>query len=143
MVVGVDVTDRVAVGHHVPVKRPRVAQNVLEQVIARTSRLPVHPVVSTHHGASAAVDDGGAEGGKIGVLQVVHGDVHIGMMTGRFRTAVHGKVLGSRDHVRECRIIALHALDKSHSELRCEVWIFAIGFLAPAPAWIAEDVEVG
>src|SRR5690606_40727733 len=60
-----------------------------------------------------------------------------------FRAAVHGKVLGSGHHVGQRRIVSLHAFDEGHAEPRREIWVFAVGFLPPTPARIAEDIEIG
>ena len=57
--------------------------------------------------------------------------------------AVHGEVLGRGDDAVVLRIVALHAGDEGDAHARGEERIFAVGFLAAAPARIAEDVDVG
>ena len=88
-------------------------------------------------------DDGGAEGGQIGVQLVVLADDHIGGVARGLRTAVHVKVLGSGDDAVVARVVALHAGHKGHAHARGQERIFAVGLLAAAPAGIAEEVEVG
>src|ERR1700756_2557892 len=64
-------------------------------------------------------------------------------MTCRFRAAVDGVVLGGSDGFEVCGVVALQAFHEGYAEVGGEVGIFAVGLLAAAPAWIAEDIDVG
>ena len=54
-----------------------------------------------------------------------------------------GEVLGRGDDVGQVGVRPLHALDEGDAEMRGQVRVFAIGFLPPAPARVAEDVDIG
>ena len=69
--------------------------------------------------------------------------VHVGKVARRLWSAVHGEVLGSRDDAVITGIVALHSRDKRDRHARAEEGIFAVGFLATTPAWIAKDVTFG
>jgi len=139
----VNIDHRVAVGHDIAPEAPGAAQIILKQHIAAAGRLPVDAVVRAHDRPGLALDNGGPEGGQICILQIVRrGEDVVGVAAG-FRTAMDREMLGRRDHERQVRIVPLHALDKGDADPRCQIGIFAIGFLTPAPARIAEDVDVG
>ena len=59
------------------------------------------------------------------------------------RSAVHGEVLGGGVQLAIFGVIALQAGDEGHAHALGEVRVLAVGFLAAAPAWVAEDVDVG
>ena len=60
-----------------------------------------------------------------------------------FRPAVHGIMFGRGDHAVILRIVALQSGDECHAHAAGQEGIFAVGFLAAAPAWIAKNVDVG
>ena len=90
-----------------------------------------------------AVDDGGAEGGRVGVIEIVEGDGNVEAVAKRFGAAVDGVVLGSGDDFEIFRIVALEAGDEGYAEAGGEEGIFAVGFLAASPAGIAENIYIG
>ena len=59
------------------------------------------------------------------------------------RAAVHGEVLGRGVDLAVLRIVTLHRLHERDTHSRGEERIFAVGFLAAAPAGVAENVDVG
>src|SRR4051812_24493727 len=69
-------------------------------------------------------------------------DGDVGGMPRRLRTAVHGEMLGSRNHAIVLRIITLHSRHKGHAHSRREKRIFSVSFLPASPARIAKDVDV-
>ena len=93
--------------------------------------------------SACALGDGGAEGGQVGVPEIVRAWIDVGLMAGGFGPAVHGVVLGRGDGAEVVRIVALDAFNKGGAQARGEERVFAVGFLAAAPARIAKDVDVG
>src|ERR1039458_340074 len=55
---------------------------------------------------------------------------------------MNGVMFRRRNCFQIARIISLHSGDEGHADLRGEEWIFAISFLAAAPTWIAENINV-
>src|SRR6185437_11711125 len=103
----------------------------------------VDGVVGAHDGLCIGLDDSGAEGGKVSVFEVVHGNVHVGLMAGGLRAGVYGEVLGCGDNAEVAGIGALHAGDEGDGHAAGEEWVLAVGLLPAAPARVAEDVDVG
>src|SRR5215472_6024358 len=68
---------------------------------------------------------------------------HIFSMAQRFWAAVNGKMLRSGNDLQVFRIVALQAGDESNTDATGEKGVFAVGFLAASPAWVAKDVDVG
>ena len=64
-------------------------------------------------------------------------------MAGGLGAAVDGVVLGGGDGLEVGGVVALEAFDEGDAEAGGEEGVFAVGLLAAAPAWIAEDVDVG
>ena len=143
MVVVADVLHRIAVGNHVAGETPRAAQVMLQQHVVGAGGLAVDAVVGAHDRAGLGLGDRRAEGRQVGVDQVVPGDENVGLVAGRFGTVVHGEMLGRGDHLGAIRVGPLHAFDEGHAHARGEERVLAIGFLATAPARVAENVEVG
>src|SRR6185437_16908747 len=75
--------------------------------------------------------------------QIAIGNLRVKTMAIRLRTAVNRVMFRAshREHV--VRIISLNALDEFDANFTREKWIFAVGLLAPPPARIPEDVDVG
>ena len=138
-----NIADGAAVGGDITLELPGAAQQVVQQEVIGAGRLTVHAVVGAHQRTRLAIQDRGAEGRGIGVHLVVPADRHIHGMACRLRARMHGEVLGRGDGARMRRIIALQAGDEGDTHLRGQERVFAIGFLPPAPARIAEDVDVG
>ncbi len=90
-----------------------------------------------------ALDDGGAERRQIGVFQIVRRNENIGDVPRRLRSAVDGKMLRRRNHIGHVGVRPLHAGDKGHRHPPGQVRVLAIGFLTPAPTWIAENIDIG
>ena len=126
-----------------PWKVPVAAEDVAEEHFAGAGGHVVDCVVGAHEGVGVALDDGGAEGGEIGVPQIVRGGIDVGLVARGFGSAVDGVVLGGGDGAEVFRVVALDALDEGGAEAGGEEGIFAVGFLAAAPAGIAKDVDVG
>ena len=144
MAVGlVEVVDGAAVGGDEAVEVPVVAEDVAEEHLAGAGGDFVDGVVGAHDGVGLAFDDGGAEGGQVGVPEIVRGGIDVGLVARGFGAAVDGVVLGGGDGAEVFGIVALDAFDEGCAEAGGEEGIFAVGFLAAAPARIAEDVDVG
>ena len=116
---------------------------LLEQHVVGAGGLAVDPVVGAHDRGGMALDDRGAEGGQVGVLDIVGGDEDVGFVAGAFGAAVDGEMLRGGDHQRPVGVGALHAGDEGDTHACGEERVLAIGFLATPPARVAEDVDVG
>src|SRR5262249_2443617 len=60
----------------------------------------------------------------------------------RLRTAVDREVFWRRDYFEITGIVPLQSLDEGDAEARGKIGIFAVGFLAAAPARVAKDVDI-
>ena len=143
VVAGDDVGDGGAIADDVAVEVPGVAEVILQEHGVGAGGGAVDGVVGAHHGLRVGLRDGGAEGGQVGVFEIVRGDVDVELVAERLGAAVHGVVLGRGDDAEVAGIVALHAADESDSHAAGEEGIFAVGFLAAAPAGIAKDVDIG
>jgi hypothetical protein len=86
---------------------------------------------------------GGAEGGQVRFFQVASRGVDVEAVAHAFRAGVHGKVLAGSHGAQMLQVLALHSVDKGYAQSGGQEWVFAVGFLAAAPAGIAKDVDVG
>ena len=84
-----------------------------------------------------------AEGGQIGVPQVVERRTRIEGMTHTLGTAVHGKMLGTGHSLQVMRVVALQTVHHGHAHLACQVGVLTVGLLSASPPWVAEDIYVG
>src|SRR6266568_1612236 len=130
-----NVNNSAAVGNYVSLKVPFAAKLLLQQELVHARGLPVDAVVSAHYRSRLRLRNGGAKGREVSIKLVVFAYLHIGGVTRRLRAAVHGKMLGRRNHAVIFRIVSLHSRNKRDAHLRSEEWIFAVGFLAASPAW--------
>ena len=142
VVAGENIGNGGAVGDDVAVEVPGVAQMIAQQHGVGARRSAVDRVVGAHRGLRVRLGNGGAEGGQIGVFEIVCGDVDVGLVAGELGAGVNGVVLGRGHHARMMRVVALHAGDEGESHAAGEEGVFAVGFLAAAPARIAKDVDV-
>ncbi len=138
-----DVHHGAAVRHDEAVESPRPAELVPKKKAVCAGRFAVDAVVGAHCGGGMALDDGGTESRQVGVFLIVLGDVHVESVTQRLGSAVDGEVLGRGDDTEILRVVALESGDEGNAHVRSEERIFAVGFLAASPAWVAEDVDVG
>ncbi len=138
-----DVSDGAAVRGHIALELPVIAQDLLEQEGARAGRHAVHGVVGAHDGIRAPFDDGGPEGGKVGVPKIARRHVDVETVPLRFRPAVHGVVLGRGHGLQVSRIVTLQSPHKGDSQLPGQEGVFTVRFLAASPARIAKDIDVG
>ncbi len=114
-----------------------------QKIVAGAGRLAVDAVIGAHDRGRLAVHHRGAKGGEIGVLLVMAAHRHVDGMTARLRSAMDGEMFRRRDDAPITRIVALKPGDEGNAHARGEIGVLAIGLLAPAPARIAEDVDVG
>ncbi len=142
VVAGVDVGDGGAVTDDVAGEGPGGAKMIMQQHGVSAGRRAVDGVIGAHHGLRVAFGDGGAEGGQVGVFEVVRGDVDVGLMARGLGAGVHGEVLGRRDDAEVVGVGALHAGDEGDGHAAGEERVFAVGLLAAAPTGIAKDVDV-
>jgi hypothetical protein len=57
--------------------------------------------------------------------------------------AVHRKVLAGRNRAKMIQVLALHAGYKGDPQTAGKKRIFSVGLLAPPPARIAKNVDIG
>ena len=138
----VDIADGPAIGDDVTAEAPLIAEKAEEKMIG-AGGLVENGIVRAHDGSGVAIDDGGAEGGRVRVIEIVEGDGNIEAMAKSFGAAVNGVMLGSRNSFEIVRIIALKAGDEGYAEASGEERIFAVSFLAASPTRITEDIDVG
>ena len=138
-----EVVDGPAVGGDVAFEGPVAAEDVPEEHLAGAGGGVVDGVVGAHDGVGAAFGDRGAEGGQVGVPEVVRGGVDVGRVTGGLGAGVDGVVLGGGDDLEVVGVVALEAFDEGDAEAAGEEGVFAVGLLTAAPARVAEDVDVG
>src|SRR5262249_53575927 len=119
-----NVSHCIAVRYDVAFEFPRIAQLIDQQKGIRTSRLAVYPVVGTHDRSSLAFGDRGAEGGEIGILHVMLGDLDVDAVTGGLGPAMDRIVLGGGDNAVILGIISLQSSDKSYSHASRQEGIF-------------------
>ena len=105
----VEVIDGAAVGGDKALEVPVLAEDVFEQEIAGAGGFAVDGVVGAHDGVGLGVDDGGAEGGEIGVPEIVRGGIDVCLVASGFGAAVDGVVLGRGDGAEVLGIVALEA----------------------------------
>jgi hypothetical protein len=79
----------------------------VEEPAAGAGRLAVQAVVGAHHALGAAFDDGGAEGGQVGLTHVALGGGGVEAVALGLGAAVDGVVLGRRGDLEVFRIVAL------------------------------------
>ena len=132
-----------AVGGYIALELPLVAQDVHQQGVVAAARLSVHTVVGTHHAMHTGLAHKVAEGGQIGVPQVVERRTRIEGMTHTLGTAVHGKMLGTGHGLQVMRVVALQTVHHGHAHLACQVGVLTVGLLSASPTRVAEDVDVG
>ena len=137
-----DIVDGIAIGHHVTIKAPFLAQNVLQQARAGRCRFAIDAVVSAHNRLHMRITHQRMKCGQIGLVQITLAGMHIKVMPTGFRPAMHRVVLGGGDHFEILGIITLHGFDELDAHAAGQIGIFAIGFLTTAPTWIAEDVDI-
>src|SRR5690348_1491506 len=101
------VGDCAAVGDYVSLKSPIMPQVIFEQGGVGASRLAIERVVGTHHRLCLALDDRCAKRGKICVLHVVRGRLHINAVSRGPRAAMDSEVLGSSHRLQVFGVVAL------------------------------------
>ena len=132
-----------AIGGHVALEAPLLAEHPVEQPRIDVRRNAVDLVVGSHYAAGVRLDDRGLESREIELA-----DDSLGVVAGRgvgstLRRPVHGEVLGGGHNVVavDRKAGALEARDGSHGHARTEVRIFTVGFLGSAPARVARQIE--
>src|SRR6266550_8962059 len=106
------------------------------------SRLAIQTVIGAHHRSGVSFCDGRPERRQVCLAQIAFSDRGIEPVPLRLGAGVYGVMLGRRDNFQILLIVALQSLDEFDSEPAREVRIFAVGFLAAAPARVAKDIDV-
>ena len=101
-----DIAGRSAIGNHIALKMPLVAQVLLQQHWLRARWLAVNRVVGAHHRTRAG-SNCGTECWKVGVLEIMVRDFHIYSVPRWFRAAMHGEVFWRGQRLQILRIVTL------------------------------------
>ena len=139
-----EVADGSAVAHYQSLESPLIAENLLKQTVAATARVTIPTLIGTHHFCHLSFLHKRLEGRQIGFVEVARREVgDIELMAIPFRSTMNGKVLGAG---KEFAVLAVgRSLESAHhsqSHARCEIRVFAIGFLSTPPTRVAEDVDI-
>src|SRR6185436_7828792 len=137
-----NVVDGAAVGNNVAVEAPLAAQNIRHQLLVCATRLTVRAVVSTHHRVGPAFHDRRAKSGQISFAQIAFVSGRVETVTLRFRTTMHCVMFRRGYYFEVARVITLQSAYELNAKSCGEIRIFAVGFLAASPTWIAKDVDV-
>ena len=137
-----DARHGVSVPDHRASEAPLVAKNFCQQPVIRRSGHPVDRVVRAHHARGVTLPNARLKRGQVSLVQVAlgHHCIEIGPL--RFGTAMRVEVLHRGDGLQVMRIIALEPRDEGNPEAAGQEGIFAVGFLAPAPTRIPENIDV-
>ena len=92
-----EVVDGSAVAGDEAFEGPVGAEDLFEKKVAGAGGLAVDGVVGAHDGVGFGFDDGFAEGGEVGVPEIVGGGVDVGAVAGGLGAGVDGEVLGGSD----------------------------------------------
>src|SRR6202012_3525283 len=84
----------------------------------------------------------GAEGREIRLFEIARAGVDVEGVAFGLRAAVDREVFAGGDRFGVLGVIALHAGDEGYAHAAGEVRVFAVGLLAAAPAWVAEDIDI-
>src|SRR5947207_3498769 len=107
-----------------------------------TSRLAIQAIVGTHHRSGMPFCYRCPERWQVCLAQIAFSDRGIEPVPLGLGAGVYGVVFGRRHDFQILGIVALQSLDEFDSEPAREVRIFAVGFLAAAPARVAKDIDV-
>ena len=141
-VTGVEVPHGPAVADHMAFKAPFFAEDVQKQCLATAAGFAIGAVIGAHDGFHVGFLHQRFESGQVGFPHVFFVGNGIKFVTDGFGAGMHGIVLGAGSQL-QVFTVALQALDERHAQTTGEVGIFAVGFMAAAPAGITEDVDVG
>ena len=138
----IDIANRVAIRYDVTFESPLLAQQLVEQERVGAARNAVERIVGAHDAGNLAFPHDSLELRQVHLIQVAFRWFGIETVPVAFRAAMYRKVLGTRHRQDIGGIIPLHALDEFGAHCAGEKGIFAVRFLAAAPARIAEYVDV-
>ena len=136
---------RSAVAYHKTAEAPLVAQYLLQQTVAAAAGVAVQPLIGAHLLFCPRLLHKMLEGRQVSLPQVARREVvDVEVVARLFRSAVHGKVLGTgvELHVFMPRR-TLQAFHHCLAQARVHVGVFAVSLLSASPARVAEDVDVG
>lgn len=142
VMVGVDVIDRATVGNDIAGEAPLVAEQVGEEERIGARGFAEDGIVSTHETANVTLFHGHFEMRQVGFVEIALGGFDVEFMALGLGAAVDGEMFRTGNGFEIVRIIALNAANEGHADLAGQKSIFTVGFLAAAPAWVAEDINI-
>ncbi len=110
-VVAIDVRRRAAIADDMAAETPVAAQGLLEEEVVGAGRDAIDAIIGAHDGLDLGFGHSRAEGGEIGVLDVVRGGEDVVLVPARFRAGVDGIMFRRRAHLDAVGIIALQPGD--------------------------------
>ena len=139
----VNIIDRAAVGHDIALEPPFFAQDSGQEAAAAAAGFTVQAVVGAHDRISLPLLDAHFKLRQVGFAEVPFVDLCIEEVTFGLGTAMDSKVFHRRDGFEIVWVVALQAFDEPDGEPAGQPGIFTVGLLSPAPAGIAEDIDIG
>ena len=139
----IQIPDGAAVGYHISVKPKFVPEHALDQLVAGGSRLPIHAVIRTHDRSRMSLVNAVTERRQIGIPKILFADLGVKAVADALRAAVSHKVLQGGVGLMINRVVSLQALYIGGAHPSGEVRILAVGLMAPSPAGISENIDVG
>ena len=142
MVIFVEIPDGPAVGNHMTLEAPFVPQIFLKQLRAAAAGIAVDCVVGAHDGLHIGFLHRRFKGGQVGFLHVLFAGVDIEVVPLRLGAGVDRKMLGAGGGF-QVFPVSLQAPDIGLAQLGGQGGVLAIGLMAPAPAGVTENIDVG
>ena len=137
-----ELRDAGPVGDDRAVEAPLVAEEIGEEPVIGGTGDFVDAAEGGHGGGGMSLDEAGAKGGEVIIVEQFFGD-HVLVAHAVGFLAVDGEVLGRGDGFQIFRVVALQALDHGDADAAGESGVFAEGFLDAAPARVAGQVDGG
>ena len=143
MVLAVEVVDGAAVGGDDALVAPFTPEDLVDELVGSAAGNAAEAVVGRHHFLDIGLDHQVLEGREVGLAEVAFGNDGVIAVAVPFRAGVDGVVLRAGVGLQDRGIRrSLQAADDGHAQLARQVRILAVGFHAPSPARVAEDVDV-
>ena len=121
---------------------PLLPEDLLQQLGASVAGFAVDRVVGAHDGLHVRFLYRRFKSRKVGILHIPAGNIHIEAVPQGLGSGMDREMLGAGGGF-QVLPIPLQAPDVGFAQNRRQVGVFAVGFVAPAPAGVAENIDVG
>jgi len=122
-------------------KAPSSAKYVFNQEITGTAWFAKSTVIRAHYRFNSAVHKR-LERRQIGFQKVFLGNNGVKSVAFFFGAGMDGKMFGAGGKFQVLRIFPLQTTYQRETNLACKIRIFAVSFLPPPPARIAENIDI-